>query len=119
MTRDQAVIKVDIDAGDWCPSICEITRLLRRAGYTPVAVGCGRSSSGKGWHFTIHVSPRPTSPFEVVALQLLLGSDRNREAMQMSRARRFSAAPRWMRNHWNVLYLPHPQRVRHLQLGES
>lgn len=116
MTREQATVKLDIDAEDAFLSIRELTRRLRRAGYRPIAIGNGYSPSGKGQHVVIHVSTRPTSPFEVVALQLLLGGDREREAMQLFRARSFLKAPRWMRDYWNVLYLPHPLRQRHLQL---
>lgn len=66
----------------------------------------------------VHVSPRPSSPFEVVALALLLGSDVNREAMQLFRARGFSDVPKFMRDKWNVLYTPDARRARHLSLPE-
>ncbi len=116
LTRDQAAIKVDIDDTRTVPSIEEVTRLLRRAGYRPFALMIDRSPSGNGWHVIVHVSPRPSSPFEVVALGLLLGSDVNREAMQLFRARRFVDVPRMMKDAWNVLYSYHPHRVRHLSL---
>ena len=113
MTEKQATIKVDVDNAKAPPSIGEICRILRRAGYEPEAVGIGRSPSGEGFHVVLHVSPRPSSPYEVVALQLLLGGDREREAVQMFRARMFGKAPSWMRDHWNVLYLPNDKRERH------
>jgi len=115
LTRDQAAVKVDYD-DDTPPNLRNVTRLVRRAGYTPKAVLLDRSPSGHGWHMILHVSPRPSSPFEVVALALVLGSDVNREAMQLFRARRFAGASRLMRDTWNVLYAPHPQRMRHLSL---
>lgn len=115
LTRHQAAIKVDLD-GEPPLSIRDVTRLLRRAGYTPLALAITRSPSGNGYHMVVHVSPRPTSAMEVVALALLLGSDVNREAMQLFRARGFPNAPRWMRDMWNVLYLPDPQRMRHVHL---
>jgi hypothetical protein len=115
MTRKQAAVKVDIDDGD-APTIRTVTRLLRRAGYKPVALCVTRSPGGYGWHVVVHVSPRPKSPYEVIALQLILGGDRNREAMQMHRARSFFKVPGWMRDMWNVLYLSHPQRSRHLEI---
>lgn len=118
LTRDQAAVKVDVD-GNRPLTVRDVTRRVRRAGYKPVALFIGRSPSGKGWHMILHVSPRPVSPFEVIALALLLGSDVNREAMQLFRAKGFQYVPRFMRDAWNVLYEPHPQRVRHLTLPES
>jgi len=116
MTREQAAVKLDLDAGATFDSI-EAARLLRRAGYRWESVSQRRSPSGKGWHVVLYIVPRPRSPFEVVALQLLLGGDRNREAMQLHRARNFQDAPRFMRDAWNVLYQPHVNRYRHLKLG--
>jgi hypothetical protein len=116
MTRHQATVKLDIDKGQPLPTAKELTGLLRRAGYRPIAMGTAVSPSGRGYHVLIHVSPRPVSAFEVVALQLLLGGDRRREALQMLRARNFAKAPGWMRDRWNVLYLPHSQRMRHVSL---
>lgn len=117
MTREQAAVKVDVDS-DTPLTVRDVTRRLRRAGYKPVALFIGRSPSGNGWHMIVHVSPRPSSPFECVALALLLGSDVNREAMQLFRARGFSDVPKFMRDAWNVLYEPHPKRARHLSLPE-
>lgn len=114
MTREQAAVKVDID-GQYEPSVEEVTRLLRRAGYRPVALTYLTSPSGLGMHLIVHVSPRPSSPYEVVALALILGSDVNREAMQMHRAKAFPKVPMFMRDAWNVLYAPHPQRQRHMK----
>lgn len=116
MTRDQAAIKVDWD-GKPPLTIRDITRLLKRAGYNPVALASMVSPSGKGTHLIIHVSPRPSSPFEVVALAMMLGSDINREAMQLFRARGFTSVPRFMRDAWNVLYEPNPHRMRHFKMG--
>lgn len=112
LTMHQAAVKLDVDADDPVPTVRDVTRLLARAGYRMLAWGESTSPSGCGRHIVLHLRPRPSSPFEVVALQLLLGGDREREALQMFRARRFADAPPWMRNCWNVLYLPHPQRER-------
>lgn len=115
LTRDQAEVKIDLDSPVE-PDIPEMTRLLARAGYTIHDTAMRKSPGGNGWHVVLEVNPRPVSPYEVVALQLLLGSDRNREAMQLNRARAFRHCEKWMRDMWNVLYLPHPQRERHRQL---
>lgn len=116
MTREQAAVKLDVDAGAIFDSR-EAARLLRRAGYQWECLSQRRSPSGKGWHIVLYIVPRPRCPCEVVALQLLLGGDRNREAMQLHRARHFDDAPRFMRDAWNVLYQPHVNRYRHLKLG--
>lgn len=118
LTRDQAEIKVDWD-NPIEPDLSEMHRLLARAGYAIHDTALRRSPSGTGWHVVFEVEPRPTSPYEVIALQLLLGGDKNREAMQMHRARAFSFVPRWMRDKWNVLYVAHPHRQRHVKLPES
>lgn len=115
MTRDQAALKLDFDTIRR-PSLLNIFRLLRRAGYEEVEWIIDQSPSGNGWHVIVHVSPRPRSPFEVVALQAICGSDVNREAMQMHRARTFAKSPPFMRDAWNVLYAPHLCRQRRLSL---
>lgn len=117
MTRDQSAVKVDWDGDAWM-DIGEMTRRVMRAGYRLVAVATAPSPSGKGHHCIVHVSPRPSCPFEVVALALILGSDVNREMMQMVRAVAFRAVPQHMKDAWNVLYEPHPQRIRHLKLRD-
>lgn len=116
LTREQAAVKLDIDGEDDWPHIGEITRLVMRAGYRLVAVGNAPSPSGRGYHIIIHVTPRPRCVFEVVALELLLGGDKNREAMQLFRARGFTQMPRFARDAWNILYEPHPHRMRHINL---
>lgn len=44
------------------------------------------------------------TPAETVALQLLLGSDPKREAMNLMRAHSLGDAPDFWRDRWNVLY---------------
>lgn len=108
-------MKLDID-NVHAPTLRDVTQLLRRAGYKPVAFGECRSPSGNGWHVWIHVTPQPQSPYEVVALEAILGGDRQRCAIQMHRARVFPKVPSFMRNAWNVLYRADPQRRRHVTL---
>lgn len=115
MSRDQAAVKIDWD-GDTSLTLRDITRRVKRAGYSPIAMSIMTSPSGKGTHAILHVLPRPSSPFEVVALALLLGSDINREAMQLFRAAGFPHVKKFMRDAWNVLYEPHPHRMRHAKL---
>lgn len=118
MTRGQAALKLDFDTIRR-PSLLNIFRLLRRAGYEETDWVVDRSPSGNGWHVIVHVFPRPKSPFEVVALQAICGSDVNREAMQMHRARTFAKSPLFMRDAWNVLYAPNPKRQRRLSLPRN
>jgi hypothetical protein len=44
------------------------------------------------------------TPAETVALQLLLGSDPKREALNLMRAHNLGDAPDFWRDRWNVLY---------------
>lgn len=115
MKRSQALVKVDWDKKRM-PSIRRMEQLLVRAGYVPRSVEYRRSPSGTGWHVVFTVSPSPRSPYQVVALQLLLGGDVWREAVQLRRARAFGKAPAWMRDRWNVLYVKHPARQRKVKL---
>lgn len=117
LTYKQALLKLDFDKE--YPNVERIRMLLQRAGYQPQTASIGPSPGGSGWHVVIDVKPRPTHPMEVVALQAILGSDPYREAMQMHRARAFPFAVTWMRDIWNVLYLPHRCRQRHVQLREE
>ncbi len=80
--------------------------LLGRAGYRVRSLSQWRSPSGRGWHLAIEISPRPATAVEVVALQLLAGSDPYREAYNLFRARRVDAGQvdRYWHERWNVLY---------------
>lgn len=77
---------------------------LRRAGYRPLWLMQKRSPSGKGWHVMIEVEPRPRRREEVVALQAILGSDPQREACNLWRARQGGRVGRFWRERFNVLY---------------
>lgn len=80
--------------------------LLRRAGYRVAWMMQTRSPGWKGWHLEIQVKPNPTNPLEVVALQVVCGSDVSREACNINRARMVLAGrvSPWWRERWNVLY---------------
>ena len=99
-----AWIKLDIDEGTKRPKLATLQRLLRRAGYRIEWLRESRSPGGKGWHIIMQLDPEPTSPFEVVALQAILGSDVNREACNLHRARVLPGVPKWAHRMWNVLY---------------
>lgn len=113
----QARLKLDIDRARDRPPLWVLSKKLARAGYRIVLMGESRSPSGKGWHITLDVEPKPTTAMEVVALQAVLGGDPWREAMQVARARAFPHCPRFMRDSWNVLYLPDSRRARKLRLA--
>lgn len=99
------LIKLDIDRGRRMPSDRKIDRRLARAGYQRVWITRKRSPSGKGWHVVLAVSPQPTDPREVVALQAVLGSDPAREACNLFRAKQILANPDpVLVDAWNVLY---------------
>jgi hypothetical protein len=54
----------------------------------------------------VWVEPEPKTAVEVVALQLLFGSDPNREAYNLNRARLVDSGvvSDYWRERWNVLY---------------
>lgn len=102
------IIKLDHDPHARRLSLRELVKRAKRAHRTIVALGERRSPSGRGWHRWLVVSPAPRSPLELVALQLLFGSDPYREAYLVNRARRIEdgLVPReWCDpDMWNVFY---------------
>ena len=88
LSKKQSVVKLDFDVAKE-PDMEPIWQLLRRAGYTAVDVLVKRSPSKRGWHMLLVLDPRPRTAMEVVAIQAVLGSDPQREAMQLARARAF------------------------------
>lgn len=104
LTARESVVKVDIDEGRDPLTLATTRWVLGRAGFRVRTYVKRRSPSGKGWHVIVTVTPRPRSALEVVALQLLLASDRMREACNVRRARVLDQMPKWARKHWNVLY---------------
>lgn len=94
-------ILVDLDGplprGWWCAT----WRTLQRLELTPVAVRLDRTR--RGWHVLLWLPGRLHIGL-VVALQLLLGSDRNRECFNWYRAARWARTPRFWRGRLNVLY---------------
>lgn len=103
-------LKIDVDTPDGRLSWPELVARAGRANVTITRVEDTRSPSGRGWHRRLWVHPAPTTAVEVVALQLLFGSDAYREAYCLNRARQVDAGtvPPSFRalNHWNVLYGP-------------
>jgi hypothetical protein len=98
------VIRIDVDHRRPLP-LGRLAWLVTRAGYRLRWMTQRRSPSGRGWHCEIQVTPNPT-PLETVALQAILGSDRGREACNLSRARMVTGrrVPAWWASRWNVLY---------------
>lgn len=76
-------------------------RTLNRLELVPVAVRCDRTR--RGWHILIWIRGSLDLGL-VVALQLLLGSDRDRESFNWYRAMRLRRAPKFWRGRANVLY---------------
>lgn len=99
-------LRIDLD-GRRLPLRVMMARLAR-ANRRLVALGERRSPSGRGWHQWIQVRPAPRSAIEIVALQLLLGSDPLREAYNIVRALAVDGkqVSRFWRcqDRWNVLY---------------
>jgi hypothetical protein len=84
----------------------ELVDRLMRACRRLIWLSYTRSPSGMGWHLQCRVRPVPRTAVEVVALQLLLGSDPHREAYNLNRAAHVDAGhvPPFFRARWNVLY---------------
>src|SRR6266568_5610816 len=93
-------VLVDDDAVE--VSTKAIRQWLRAAGYSATGVRLVRSRRHQ--HFIVRVRPRPRSLHERIALQLLLGSDKHREANNLRRAMALSAMPRRGQASANVLY---------------
>lgn len=87
-------------------TVAKLVGRLARANRRLVALGQSRSPSGKGWHLWVTVDPAPMTAVEVVALQLICGSDVNRECYNLNRARRVDAGqvPPPFDRSWNVFY---------------
>lgn len=105
---------LDYDKPEQIPDGTRALRLLRRAGFEPVAWDLTESTNGH--HGKLRLAPRP-SPAEAVALQAILGSDPMREACNLQRARSVAELPEgeagdYWRARWNTLYKPNPTRRR-------
>lgn len=98
-----ALVKIDVDRADPLP-LSIVRRRLARAGFRLVRWTQRRSPSGTGWHLVARVAPCPESAPVVVALQAILGSDLDREACNLRRARVLDRMPVWARDFWNQLY---------------
>lgn len=98
------LLKLDYDRHTDVPTLLRAAALMRRAGYRIRWWREEISPSGRGRHVVAHISPAPSGPMEVVALQAVLGSDPFREACNAMRVRALPSLPRYWRRRWNVLY---------------
>lgn len=99
-------LKIDVDEGHKPLSVGELQCRFNRAGVKVLTIGQWRSPSGKGWHVVVELDREPDSATEIVALQMLAGSDLRRESYNMNRARHVDASSRsgYWDERWNVLY---------------
>lgn len=94
-------VLVDLDGPlprGWWPALW---RTLHRLELTPRAVRVDRTR--RGWHVLVWLRGR-VDPGLVVALQLLLGSDQDRECFNWYRVARAKRAPAFWNRRANVLY---------------
>jgi hypothetical protein len=110
-------LKLDIDRARRTPR-WKLDRLAAIVHLEIVHVVDERSPGGKGWHSWVTVRSLDEKagwrPTEIVALQLLFGSDPWREAYTLHRARLVEAkavAPYW-RTRFNVFYATSDKRKR-------
>jgi len=94
------ILKLDRDDGRAFP-LWRLWWVLRLLGWRAEWIEYHRSR--RGWHVQVAV-PGRVSPVAVVAVQAVMGSDRNREAFNLARARMIESgrAPRSWR--YNVLF---------------
>lgn len=85
------------------PKFSDLVSTLRAVGVRPVWT-CYRRSA-RGWHVIIKSRYR-ILPGEQIALQVLLGSDRKRETLNIMRllSIRQNGASAFWRKRWNILY---------------
>lgn len=72
----------DYDSPALPPALDRVMGIGRMIGAKPVAMELARTR--RGWHMAI-IWDRDFQPAQLVALQLLLGSDPNREALNLAR----------------------------------
>lgn len=97
------ILKLDRDDGRAFP-LWRLWWVLRLMGWRAEWIEYVRSR--RGWHCLIAV-PGRVSPVEVVAVQAVMGSDRNREAFNLARARKVQGTrrvPGLSKWRWNVLF---------------
>lgn len=104
-TLELRPLKIDVDHSRPL-SVDEMISRLWKANRELLLVMQRRSPSGKGWHVLAWVYPEPVGAAETVALQLLMGSDPQREAYNLNRAVAVDAglASEFWEERWNVLY---------------
>ena len=95
-------VLVDLDDGIYATTLKFIRTYLRDAGYRVLSMQV--LNSRRNTHLVIRLKPAPRSLLEKIALQLLCGSDRAREANNIRRARTLRRMPGWARKTANVLY---------------
>lgn len=75
------------------PELWRVWKLARQFGARPLWIKDRRTK--RGWHRVVYWD-RPFEPMQTIALQLLLGSDREREAFNLKRVLLGGAnTPRW------------------------
>lgn len=94
------VLKLDRDDGRAWP-LWRLWWVLRLMGWRAAWVQYERSR--RGWHLRVAV-PGRLAPVEVVAAQAVMGSDRNREAFNLARARLIEGGQAPKRWRYNVLF---------------
>lgn len=94
------VLKIDLDQRRR-PDVRPICRILSALTLTPFSLEVRRSSHH--WHVVVWVPNAKLARADVVAVQLLCGSDPHRELYNLYRALAPDAPPYW-RERWNVLF---------------
>lgn len=110
MPADAVLVDLDMPHNgrgpSWTPGVIYRFKMarerLRAAGYQVKSMIA--KPSRKHVHLIIRVDPKPRTLIERIALQLLCGSDVDREANNLRRAKTLRRMPAWARRTANVLY---------------
>jgi len=93
-------VYVDVDKKT-SPTLRELWRVLRFIGLRVQWIRIDRTV--RGWHVVCRFREK-LAPAESVALQFLLGSDREREVFNLARVIRSRLDGRRLGDRWNILY---------------
>lgn len=102
MPADAVLVDVDLTPSAVHNALPVARERLRAAGYRVRSIMV--APSRRHVHLIIRVIPKPRTLIEKILLQLLCGSDPDREANNLRRAKTLRRMPAWARRTANVLY---------------
>lgn len=98
--RQVTILMLDFDRPQ-APRLTKLCWQMRKLALRPRLLMYRRSR--RGWHIVIYLT-ESLLPVEMVAVQAIMGSDRNRELFNLARVRCLKGMPARARQMWNVLF---------------